>query len=323
MIFDENYITFLQKLTKEKLQKIIDDYNLLADIYLMNKIDTKKNKKNEIINKIIEIKDDYLQCFVMSLDKKDFAILKNLLSKKIKNDFLNENREFINCLLNKQFIFQEDNLTISRDIYLSLINIIKNKNIIKYIEKWDRLYKLIDGMIVAYGVIDRKYFDIITDGIGDKNLLIPKLTYYYKKDYLIDNKKLVSLKMSNKKRINNYLKNQKYKMFKNNEFIAMANNKYHHNIKSYKKFIKMLKSNYVFKNSDIEFVDQKIVIPYLYNSLNEEEIAKKNLIDTIETLFEFKGDKLKNKIIEEICKIRDEFPLWEYRGFSKNEVKDE
>ena len=85
----------------------------------------------------------------------------------------------------------------------------------------------------------------------------------------------------------------------------------------------MLKSNYIFKNNDIKFVDQKIVIPYLYNSLNEEEIAKNNLIDTITTLFEFKSDKLKNKMLEEIVKIRDEFPLWEYRGFSKSEVKDE
>lgn len=82
----------------------------------------------------------------------------------------------------------------------------------------------------------------------------------------------------------------------------------------------MLKNNYVFRNSDIEFVDKNIVIPYLYNSLNEEDVAKKNLEETIEKLFEFKGDKLKQKMLEEVMKIRDEFPLWEYRGFSKIEV---
>ena len=63
-----------------------------------------------------------------------------------------------------------------------------------------------------------------------------------------------------------------------------------------------------------------IVIPYLYNSLNEEEIAYKNLEETIVSLFEFKGEKLKNKMLQEISKIRDEFPLWEYRGFTKTEV---
>ena len=85
----------------------------------------------------------------------------------------------------------------------------------------------------------------------------------------------------------------------------------------------MLKSNYVFRNKDIEFVDKFIVIPYLYNSLNEEDIAKKNLEETITTLFEFKGEKLKHKMLEEIMKIRCEFPLWEYRGFTKIEVNNE
>ena len=323
MIFDENYIIFLQKLTKEKLQSIIDDYNQLSNIFNFDKVDTKKMKKNDIISKIIEIKEEYLRYFVMSLDKQDYEILKNCLSRKVKNDYLNEKRDFIKYMLNKNLIFQEDNLIIPRDIYMCLINLLKEKEISKYIEKWDRIYKLVDGIIIAYGAIDRKYFDIIISGIEDNQLIIPKLEYYYKKDYAIDNKKIVSLKLTNKKRINNYLKNTNYKMFKNSDFVAMADSKFHHNIKSYKKFIKMLKSNYIFKNNDIKFVDQKIVIPYLYNSLNEEEIAKNNLIDTITTLFEFKSDKLKNKMLEEIVKIRDEFPLWEYRGFSKSEVKDE
>lgn len=100
----------------------------------------------------------------------------------------------------------------------------------------------------------------------------------------------------------------------------MGKNIYHHNIKVYKKFIKILKNYYVFKNKDIEFVDENIVIPYLYNSLNEEDIAYKRLEETIENLFEFKSEKLKNKMLQEIYKIRNEFPLWEYRGFTKMEV---
>ena len=57
-----------------------------------------------------------------------------------------------------------------------------------------------------------------------------------------------------------------------------------------------------------------------HNSLNEEDIANKKLEETIISLFEFKGDKLKNKMLQEISKIRNEFPLWEYRGFTKTEV---
>ena len=129
-----------------------------------------------------------------------------------------------------------------------------------------------------------------------------------------------SKKLSNKKRINNYYKDDKYKGFTNKEYVEMGKNTYHHSIKAYKKLIKMLKNYYVFKNKDIDFIDKNIVIPYLYNSLNEEEIAYKNLEETIISLFEFKGDKLKNKMLLEIAKIRDEFPLWEYRGYTKMEV---
>ena len=46
----------------------------------------------------------------------------------------------------------------------------------------------------------------------------------------------------------------------------------------------------------------------------------KRLEETIENLFEFKSEKLKNKMLQEISKIRNEFPLWEYRGFTKMEV---
>ena len=110
-----------------------------------------------------------------------------------------------------------------------------------------------------------------------------------------------------------------YKKFTIKEYIALGRSIYHHNIKSYRKFIRMLKNYYVFKKKDIEFVDKYIVIPYLYNKINEEEVAKCILEETIVKLFEFKGDKLKTKMLTEIVKIRNEFPLWELSGHSKME----
>lgn len=321
-IFGE-YQDYLQKLSKEKLQNIINDYNFLGKIFNYENLNTKKLKKDDLISKIGEIKEEYFKYFVMSLDLKDFNILKQLVFKKVNNDFLKENRDFINYLLDKQVLFQEQELMMSWDIIDLFKKFIKDKEIVKYVKHWDRIYKLVDGVIVAYGVVSRKYFDIIVNEIVEHEQIISKLDYYYKKDYIIDSKKIVSLKLTNKKRITRYAKNDKYKMFTNKEFVEMGNSTYHHNIKSYKRFIKMLKNNYVFRNSDIEFVDKNIVIPYLYKSLNEEEEANKTLEETVITLFEFKGDKLKQKMLDEIMKIRDEFPLWEYRGFAKVEVKDE
>lgn len=321
-IFGE-YQDYLEKLNKEKLQSIIDDYNLLGKVFNYESINTKRQKKEDLLKQIAEIKDNYFKYFVMSLDLKDFNTLKQLVFKKVNDDYLKENREFINYLLAKNILFQEQELMLAWDISDLLKKLIRDKEVIKYVKIWNRIYKLVDGIIVAYGVVSRKYFDIIVSGIDNHEQIIPKLEYYYKKEYLIDSKKIMSTKLTNKKRINRYVKNDKYKMFTNKEFVEMGNSTYHHGIKSYKRFIKMLKNNYVFRNSDIEFVDKNIVIPYLYNSLNEEDEAQKNLEETVITLFEFKGDKLKQKMLAEIMKIRDEFPLWEYRGFSKLEVNNE
>ena len=312
-----NYIKYLKKLKKEELIKIINDYNKLCDIYKEEKLDNTKAKKDKLVNDIVNIKDKYLKYLIMSLDLNDYNNLKEVL-KKNTTKVLNEHKELINYLKDKYVIFQEDNLVIPNDLNYKAC--FKNKEITNYVKKWSRIYDLVNGMIIAYGVISEDYFSFVTSGIENNEEILPKLDFYYKKEYIIDDTKIVSTKLSNKKRINKYFKDNNYKNFTNKEYVEMGKNIYHHNIKVYKKFIKILKNYYVFKNKDIEFVDENIVIPYLYNSLNEEDIAYKRLEETIENLFEFKSEKLKNKMLQEISKIRNEFPLWEYRGFTKMEV---
>ena len=324
MDVNKSFDVYLKELSKNQLIDLICDYNKLACIFDDETISyNNKEKKDKLINKILDIKNKYIKYIIESLDLEDYNILKRLILKKVKNDFFNINRSFINYLVDKKILFQKDNLEIPSDIYMLLKSFLKNKNVYSYIKIWNRIYKLVDGIIIAYGLVDRNYFDIIISGIVDKEKIVPKIDFYYKKEYIIDDKKIMSSKLSSKKRIDSYYKNNKYKMYSNKEYVAMGNNSYHYSIKSYKKLIKMLKSNYVFKNDDIKFVNNNIVIPYLYNSLNEEDIAKKNLEETITTLFEFKGEKLKHKMLEEIMKIRCEFPLWEYRGFTKIEVNNE
>ena len=304
-------------LKKDELIKIITDYNKMCEIFDETKIEDTKSKKDVLVEKINEIKNKYLKYLIMSLDLKDYESLKNIL-KKNDTKTLNEHKELINYFIDKHIIFQKDNLEVPND--LEFKRCFKNKDILKYVKKWNRIYDLANGIIIAYGVVSKKYFSFIISGIEEKDKIISKLEFYYKKEYIIEDKMIVSTKLSNKKRINKYFKDNNYKCFTNKEYVEMGKNIYHHNIKSYKKLIKTLKNFYVFKNKDIKFIDDNIVIPYLYNSLNEEDIANKNLEETIISLFEFKGDKLKNKLLQEISKIRNEFPLWEYRGFTKMEV---
>lgn len=313
-----SYEEYLKSLKKDELNSIVVNYNKLCSIYGFKKLENKKLKKEALVNEILECLNDYLKGVIMSLDKEDFEAIKSIL-KNNNNEELNQNKNLINYLKSLKIIYQSDNLQIPKEILEVIKKLIKDKEVANYIKENDYLYKLSEGIIIAYGVIDLNDFKEIIK----QEYIIDLLDFYYKKDFDITDEMLLSKKLTNKKRINKYYKDKDYQQFSLKDFLALGNNSYHHSIKAYKKFIKMLKNNYVFKKRDLDFVDINVVIPYLYNSLNEEEIASKNLEDTVISLFEFKGEKLKQKMLQEIKLIRKDFPLWEYRGHTKNEKEHE
>ncbi len=313
-----SYEEYLKSLKKDELNSIVANYNKLCSIYGFKKLENKKLKKDALVNEILECLNDYLKGVIMSLDKEDFEAIKSIL-KNNNNEVLNQYKNLINYLKSLKIVYQSDNLQIPKEILEVIKKLIKDKEVGNYIKENDYLYKLSEGIIIAYGVIDLNDFKEIIK----HEYIIDLLDFYYKKDFDITDEMLLSKKLTNKKRINKYYKDKDYQQFSLKDFLALGNNSYHHSIKAYKKFIKMLKNNYVFKKRDLDFVDINVVIPYLYNSLNEEEVASKNLEDTVISLFEFKGEKLKQKMLQEIKLIRKDFPLWEYRGHTKNEKEHE
>lgn len=317
---NKTFKEYLSILKKEELINIINDYNKLCIIFDYPKIEELKGKKEELIDSINNVKNNYFKGIIMLLDNEDFTNLTTII-KKESEELLSANKVLVNYLKSKHVFYTLDNLCIPSDINLK--KIISSKEVREKEKRNDSIYKMMDGIIIAYGVIDFKYFDIITSSVKNNKKIISILDFYYKKDYKILSDRIITNKLTNKKRINRYFKDSNYKAFTTKDFIKMGNNTYHHEIKAYKKFIKMLKNHYIFKNNDIIYIDKNIVIPYLYISLNEEEKANKNLEDTILSLFEFKGDKLRLKMLEEITEIRSEFPLWEYRGYTKKEKINE
>lgn len=308
--------SYLDELNKAKLVEILKFYHeLCACKNIEYEKNIEKKKKVDIIKYLIEEEKNYVTYFIESLDLVDFEYLKKCVSN---NKETTRNKSFINYAIEKKIVFKNKELEIPSDIYEEIKLLINNKEILKKITKQNELYMYALGLIIAYGVIDKTVFEKCLKPIDE--LWEQKLNIYYKKEYQINEKNITSKALKNKERIEKYLKNKDIKVFSKKEYILLGTHLYHHNIKSYKKYIKVLKSNYVFKKKDIEFIDKEIVTPYLYTSLNEEALANEKLEKTIMDLFEFKNDKLKNKMLEEVKKIRNDFPLWEYRGFSKNEV---
>lgn len=317
-----SYEECLKKLHKTKISDIVKDYHTLCDIYQKAKgRAVEKKSKSEMLTYIIENFENYFTCFIMTLDEVDYNILKEIIdkNKKLKDTFIVDNHEFINILIDKHFIFQdEEDIIIPKDFHKKMKKIIGNKKTQKYIKKYNKLYLISQGIIVAYGVVDLTFFKNQIKDIDELGL--DKLKYNYKSNFKFEGRFVISNKLTNKNRIKDYQSNKKYKEFTSTDFEKLGSLIYHHELKNYKKLIRMLKNNYVFKSKDIKYIDKEIVIPYLYNSLNEEETALKNLDENITRLFEFKTDALKIRLMREIKEVKNDFPIWEFRGFSKNEV---
>lgn len=311
MLLNKKYSEYIGKLKKNELVEVVNYFHKLCVInnYEVASAITKEKKKN-IVDYLVDMHDKYIEFLIGSLDLKDWKEVKRIVKK---TSILGVDNLLVEYLTKRRVLFDGE---LAMETLTILRKLLKNKKIATKVKKNNRLYKIADGMILAYGVIDKDTFKNV---IKEEN--IDLIEIYYKKEYVIDNKKIVSTKLSNKKKINSYLENKKVKEFSVNEFYQLGCNKYHYKIKSYKKLIRILKKNYIFKNHDIIFVDDMIITPYLYKSLAEEELAYKELEKAISEYFEFNDSKLKNVLLENITKIRKEFPVWEHRGFSSIEVK--
>ncbi|MBE6140507.1 MAG: hypothetical protein E7172_03105 [Firmicutes bacterium] len=304
MISSKEYKELLTKLRKDKLINLVKH---LEKLYLLKEnkpLEFSSAKKNELIEFLNDMHYLYLQLIIQTLDYEDYLCLKKIIRKK---SILGVNKELEKFLNDVKILFNDE---MSFETYKFIQKILKNSKIKKTIIKNDEIYKIIDGYIIAYGVVSLEKINNFNANLMD---------IYYKKDYLIFEKEIVSKKLQNKNKIKKYLNDKKYKDFSEKQYLMLGKNIYHHQMKSFKKLISILKRNYVFKNHDIEFIDENIIIPYLYNPLKDEKNAYKKLEESINYYFEFNNDKLKKVMLENIKKIKDEFPVWEFRGFSKNE----
>lgn len=311
MLYNKNIRLYLEKLSKKELVDLIIFYHELCDLNNSQKsLTITKEKKDILVDYLVDYHNKYLEYIVSLFSKDDYDNLLKLLKKTSTLGIVNSFLEFLN---NKRVLFNNE---MPLETYKELKRLVKQNIIKRKINSNTKYYTIANGIIIAYGVIDADTFNIIINS----DTYMKKIQLYYKKDYIIDNKKVYSNKLTNITKINKYLKNIEIKGFNQKDFLNLGNKKYHHHIKSYKKLIKVLKRKYIFKNYDIMFLDNYIIIPYLYSSLNEEKKANAELNEVIEKYFEFNNSELKSSIIKNISNIKNEFPLWELRGKSFKEV---
>lgn len=291
----EEYSKYLNSLKKEELLELVSLFNEYNHV---NK-DMTKLKKKEIIDYLIENINKYISFVITTMDKNTFKLMK----KNIKDDKV---REYLNNY----------KLIVNDSLMVTIKKIMKQPKTKKLMDYNNKIYEVINGVVIAYGTT---YLDDLENIIGKENLLLVKINPI--KNYNLDSNYIHYQELKNKRKINSLNKNKDKRTFTLKEYQRLGNNTYHHTNRYYKKLISILKSNYNFKKSDIMFLDDVIIIPYLYNNTKDEIAALDSLSNNMDTYFEFTHNNLKKRIINYIQKIKGDFPIWEYHGKSINEVK--
>lgn len=298
---------YLEELKKDDLNAIVDNYNKLAAIYKDKTIGIKGLKKEDIVELIIKNKTNYVR-YVLSI------ISKEECEKLLDNNYPKNLQDYL-----QKYQLLDEEKVLYRDIKKIVEKLLKEEDFVKKLKEWDNINTIVNGLIIAYGVVDTDYVKDILSKYGDIEQIFSLLKLGIH-NYSIEKKKMVSKLLTSRKRIDKYYSDNNLKEFSIKELQSLGNNKYHYNIKEYKKLISTLKNYYVFKKNDINFIDENIIIPYLYTSINEEKNAKNVLMSSLQEHFEFRKDRLQEKICQLVDGIRNNFPLWEYRGHSKKEV---
>ncbi len=301
---DKSYLELIKSLKKEELLKIVNLFHQYCLIYNYPvSITISKAKKEDIINYIFAKLDIYVKCIIMSMDTIEFKQLKK--TKEYYIPTFIDNYLIINNIL-------------TLDVKKIINKYLKNKKVVAKVKANRKIYNIASGIMICYGALKTTTFKEL---IGEEAFLLVAIRK--NSNYTILDDKIIVNKLTNKRKINKYVKNLNIRKFSKSEYEKIGKNTYHHSFNAYKKLIKVLKSNYLFKQKDISFLDQVIIIPYLYNNTKEESLAFNNLNQIIDNYFEFGTSKLKERIISSIKLIKEEFPLWEYRGKSLKEESND
>ena len=306
----KTFENFLDNASKSELSKVLNSFNELSNIFGYDVLVPVGLKKEELVNYLINNKKTYITCIIKTLNYMEYTEL-------LKGKYSNKLFKYIESL----YLVDSDGNVYS-DIQLLFKELLKNKKVIMNAKKMSEIETIIDGMIVAYGVISIEYFEEVLSKYCNVDGILEILKIKSHDNYIINNKMLLSTLLTNKNRIVRYYDDENYKEFSIKELKELGNNIYHHSIRYYKSLMKILNNNYVFGKKDIKFIDESIIIPYLYTSLNEESDAKDILVKKLEDFFEFREEKIRTRIYDNIVGIRECFPLWEYRGFSIVEVEE-
>lgn len=314
------YKDYLEQLKKDQIIKILDNYNLDYQ---------KNNNKNKLITIIFDNLENIVDN-VLDIFQEDELININYVIKKKGCVVVTINKlltNFLDNLVNNSLMFKldEEEYIMPQEILNLFKDKLKKKNVINKIKANTIEYNLILGNIDTYGIVDFKYFynnysknyKILEDKALER---IKKMVCFYNEFHIIEDKKkiyIASNLIKNIKEAKEYLKNNNYAVYTNEELINIHNFKFMKKIHSYKKLVKFIEHHYDVEKGSFKIINKCVLIPFLeQNQLNGDK--SKELIDCLaDKYFEFSKEKYKIKFISLVENIACDYPSWSLRGYSE------
>ena len=315
----------LSTLTKADINFILEEFALLSDI------DTKaikKLRKDDEIKIILFSLKNYLTDIFNEFYIKDYKALKQLLSYKTirKVDLGYDEIKVLNCLEKYDLVFslKKNNRIVYyfySDIKKIAIELLSNKEILKYIKQQENERILSCGIINAYGAItftnfclllNEKYPDLskelILKHINNQIVIQKEYKIYNKKDDIV----LYNKHFSSIKDVKKIVKEDIYS-YPYEDYLSFGKRDYKYN-PEYKRFIKLIKNKYVYQKGDLYFFQRVVLDKYVDLYRINIDDATTFLDKSIQDRFEYKNDGLKNKLREQITLLAKAEPNWEEKN---------
>lgn len=314
------YKDYLDKLKKNDITKLLDSYNLSYQ---------KNNKKDKLIQIIIDNLDNIVESTLDIFQEDELININYVIKKKgyvvvtINNLLLS----FLNTMVDNYLMFKEedDEFVMPLELCDLFKEKIKRKTIVNKIKNNTKELNLILGNIDAYGIIEFDYFYNnysklfkLTKDVAFNR--INKLSTFYKEYHILTDKNkkyIASNQIKNIKEAKEYLKNEKYAVYTNEELIDIHSFRFMKKVKSYKKLIHFIESHYEVEKGSFKVINKYLIIPFLEENQINRENANELCKELVDKYFEFSKEKYREKFISLLQSITLDYPSWSLRGYTE------
>lgn len=346
---EESYDAYLSSLTKNQIERLLkisavlgDDDSKLAHVLLvsMHKKNSvleefKQNSKNIYKNLIENVSEDILNQLEVYLKNYNKSIMELDLAKlKYSLHFIEVLNE--NCLAKIKYSKKENKLYLytPKELQLILKEIIKDKKLRNKIKNNSIIKKNLYNLIATYGVISVKELANIYNNIyGNieeaklvKRIMIDGIFSCDIKLVTIEDESIVygigfedeDMALEFYYSLPNDLE---CKIFTKEEYEEIGEGVYHYNFEEYNKLYDFLDFNLGMIEDEIDDFDDMFIMDYLYSYQLDADTAKKNLSNNLNKIFGMLDFNSKAHISKLILSIARNYPNFNYKGYSYNELK--